>query len=535
MPARSTLIQTAVVSPAKTESHGYGVVTTSSRLANLTSYNTKMLMENVPLNWISKGRITEADIGMAATTPILGQYVPAFGWPDDWAYYWEYLDARLLVPEVAFAIKLKNRLIWKPGFEIECKTESNRDKFMKAWTKLKFAKAFSRLTTSALTYGNGYGEIIDNSKAVWSGASQLPSGYTVGMRDLTSWTPGTATYGVKLLDARTMRVYIDPRSWDTERAENYIERYIQRLWTAPLSRTRQDLLESNQEPNFHPDQILHLKFNEVVGGTYGYSMIREAFYTIKAYLLMLQYLPAIVQKRADPLLHIQYGGLIKTPDGTEQTVLSKGQNDSDMATWQAGLMYRQPGEDIYTDILTTIKQIYTNEGALRGINELIEIWKERVLIGLGLPTALIDPLGRSAGEIKWGDLKFETLEDEIQECQRQVEELINFEFINRIIPGDVEFHFNPITPEDWRANVAPLLDLYHADAISREYLLSRLNMTEDAGQGTLFPLPAGGGSGGNIPAIGVSAAPGTQSVAPQIYETVQVKTPDGQIYEVKRR
>ena len=39
-------------------------------------------MERIPLRWIAEGRITESDIGLAATTPVLGQYAPTFGWPD---------------------------------------------------------------------------------------------------------------------------------------------------------------------------------------------------------------------------------------------------------------------------------------------------------------------------------------------------------------------------------------------------------------------------------------------------------------------
>jgi hypothetical protein len=50
-----------------------------------------------------------------------------------------------------------------------------------------------------------------------------------------------------------------------------------------------------------------------------------------------------------------------------------------------------------------------------------------------------------------------------------------------------EFHFNPITPEDWRANEAPLADLYQRGIVSAEYVRQRLNIPEEAGSGTMAP------------------------------------------------
>lgn len=54
---------------------------------------------------------------------------------------------------------------------------------------------------------------------------------------------------------------------------------------------------------------------------------------------------------------------------------------------------------------------------------------------------------------------------------------------------EFEFHFNPITPEDWRANEAPLADLYQRKIVSGEYVRDRLNIPEEAGMGTMAPDP----------------------------------------------
>jgi hypothetical protein len=57
-------------------------------------------------------------------------------------------------------------------------------------------------------------------------------------------------------------------------------------------------------------------------------------------------------------------------------------------------------------------------------------------------------------------------------------------------PSKVNWRFNPITPEDWRANEAPLADLYQRGLISAEYVRDRLNIPESAATGTMFePAP----------------------------------------------
>jgi len=59
-------------------------------------------------------------------------------------------------------------------------------------------------------------------------------------------------------------------------------------------------------------------------------------------------------------------------------------------------------------------------------------------------------------------------------------------------PRKINWRFNPITPEDWRANEAPLADLYQRGIVSAEYVRDRLNIPESAGTGTMFkpPTPA---------------------------------------------
>lgn len=459
------------------------IIMGSGLTENKEGYNFGLRIKEV-----AKGRITEGDLAIAQTTIVLGQYAPQFGWPDDWALYWEYLDARLLVPEVAFAIKLKKNLIWKTGYEIVTKDEALKERFKYIWEKCRMERVFKSLTEDALTFGNGYAESVDNSIADWStpfipNAGALGADQGTDYTNLVKFTEATEFYGLKKLDPRTMRVQVDPANFDTRNATIAVQKYIHRVWTGPLAPQRSSTNTiASSEISLHPKQCYHLKFNTVVGGIYGYSMIREGFYTAKAYCMMMQYLPAIVQKRADVRLHFKYGGEVKH-DGQIDTVLSP-RNGFD--AWIARTSAVAPTEDLYTDILTDIQQIYKSDGPLRGLNELIQVWKERLLIALGIPTALLDPQGNNTQEIKWGGLKFEILENEIRECQQTVEDLINEQFMPHWVGGDAKFRFNPITPEDWRANVAPLLELYNSRVISKEYVLERLQMPTSAGEGTMF-------------------------------------------------
>ena len=51
------------------------------------------------------------------------------------------------------------------------------------------------------------------------------------------------------------------------------------------------------------------------------------------------------------------------------------------------------------------------------------------------------------------------------------------------------FHFKEITPEDWRANEAPLADLFQRGLVSAEYVRQRLKIPEEGGVGTMVPTP----------------------------------------------
>ncbi len=467
--------------PKPTPPQGYGVILASSAE---TRYTLRDVMERVPLRMFAKGRLTEGDLALATATPILGQYAPQFGWPDDWGLYWEYLDGYLFIPEVAWAIKTKTRLIFKPGYTIDADPDA-RDFLEAEFKRLKLIQRFKGACKNALIWGNAYLETVDDSEAVWSEPTMPSQAVGVlGTRVLQSWKPATGLYGLKPVDPRTVRVVINPFAFDPTRGEVSVTKYIQRVWQGPLGPTSAGIWSSNQEIDLHPEQVLHLRFNKLPDGIYGYSMYRETVYVLKGYMVMLQFLPGIVQKRSDPLLHFKQGGNVKTIDGVEQTEYLRGE---DFIKWQSTIQNRQPGEDVFSDVLTSVEEVFKGaSGPLAGIEQFIQIWKERVLMGLGIPQTMVDVL-KPGGEIKWGELKFEVLEDEIREYQEAVEDLLNDRIIPRLLAASkfagakVVFKFNPITPEDWRASTSPLIDLKNAGVVGPIYIRKKLNIPEDAG------------------------------------------------------
>ncbi len=485
--------------------------------AVLTPKNTRFIMERVPIRWLSEGRITEADLALAATTPVLGQYAPTFGWPDDWGWYWEYLDAYIFIPEAAFAVKLKTRQVWKPGFEFDGGSKVFQEKLKKEWEKRKVFRSLWDATKNTLIWGNSYIESVDDSLAAWEkgspadvaqGAAYLGN-VTGAPRPLISYQQPSRFFGLKNTDPRTFRIQVHPQrwdptpnvpptrttgvesDWDEPRSTIKIEKYIQRRWAGPLAPTA--LLGSETEIDFHPDQILSLQFNKITGGIYGYSTYRETLFALKGYLLMLQFLPSIGQKRADTTLHFRMGGDRFTETGAKVTTIPT--NDEILSQKQF-IENRMPGEDIYTDIFTTAEEVYKGGGGTERIDSYLQAYKERVLMGLGIPMTVATLAGGQ--EIKWGTLNFELMEDEIREYQQQVEDLVNDWVLPRLLLNlgfelgdgpEVSFHFNPITPEDWRANEAPLADLYQRGIISSEYVRDRLNIPDEAGKGSMAPAP----------------------------------------------
>src|SRR6266699_4987494 len=169
----------------------------TSALSKSALHDVNTIVESVPISWIPQGRIRksdivraknfeynpwniteklkaqirEADLALAATTPVLGQYAPTFGWADDWGWYWEYLDANLFVPEVSYAVKLKTRQVWKPGFEFETSSDTLTKKIQKEWNRRKIFQSRCEATKNALIWGNSYIESVDDSEAKWDKSS----------------------------------------------------------------------------------------------------------------------------------------------------------------------------------------------------------------------------------------------------------------------------------------------------------------------------------------------------------------------------
>jgi hypothetical protein len=381
---------------------------------------------------------------------------------------------------------------------------------------------------NAFIWGNEYLASQDNSDAKF--AEGTPADYAQGAsfsnitgapRPLVSFKPATKFYGLMNTDPRTFRIQVHPQRWDDIRHTILVEKYIQRRWAGPLAPTY--VLGSDTELDFHPEQIFHLAFNKITGGIYGYSTFREVLFTLKGFLIMLQFLPSIVEKRADPLLTVTVGGE-QTIGGVKQWVTP---TNEDFLVAKDRIASRMPGEDIFIDAMTKIEEVYRGRGSAERVEEYITTYKERIMLGLGIPMSVASMAG--GAEIKWGTLNFELMEDEIREYQMTVENLVNEWVIPRIklnlgVSGEeVTFAFNEITSEDWRADVAPLVQLYASGIIPQEYVWRRLGIPPShVATGTFNPLPVPGTPG---QANKTAAQPRSQGGLPLSKKTGEVPKP----------
>jgi hypothetical protein len=93
-------------------------------------------------------------------------------------------------------------------------------------------------------------------------------------------------------------------------------------------------------------------------------------------------------------------------------------------------------------------------------------------------------LSQASAEIKWGALNYEVLEDEVSEIQEIDAEEINRKLIPRLHPNTkgrrANFQFNPVHPEDWRADAAALLPWVQGGWVSPAYARNRLKMPPEA-------------------------------------------------------
>jgi hypothetical protein len=166
--------------------------------------------------------------------------------------------------------------------------------------------------------------------------------------------------------------------------------------------------------------MLLLQLNKITGGIYGYSTFRETLFALKGYLVMLEFFPGIVQKRSDTTIHFQHGGDKFTENGKQVTTIPTQDEILNTKTW---IESRAPGDDIHTDRFVESKPLYQGGDGMERISELLQYFKERCMMGLGIPMTAAT-LSKGGAEVKFGDLSFELMEDETRENQQKQEDLI---------------------------------------------------------------------------------------------------------------
>ena len=469
-----------------------------SNISEITKNISSRKMEKLP-------EFRESDVGMASTTPLLGQYSSFFGWPDDWAYYWEYLDCSMYVPEIRKAIGIKQRLIWRAGWEIDSEDEDESERLERTLRNIGFEYVFREGSKTALKYGNFYCETVDNSIVRWSQGQALNP--TIGFASpvtVTYHKPADILYGFKPLDSRTVRVEVNPDEFDPDTHEPKRIKFVQQRWQGPVNPTQAQQIKDKatgetygNQIYFHPDQMIHLRFNRIDGGIYGYSMFRETYFPLKAYLVMIQYIPAIFYKRADPMLLIRFGGEIINEMGQKEVWWPR--TDDEFQAAKSRVSNRALTEDMYADIMTSVEEVYKNQGNLKGLEALLQVWKERIMMGLGIPPVLSET---KVASVRWGDLKYEDLLDEVREYQAEIEYVVNSKIIPRLTTDEtVRFRFKKIKQDDYLALMRAALPPVQFGIVNKRWFVDTLEIDPKYMKGAepmigLSANPLKGGIGG---------------------------------------
>jgi hypothetical protein len=411
---------------------------------------------------------------MAAISPVLGQYAGKMAYPDDWCLYWEYLYAYLCVPEVTFAVNTKTRMMWDPGWHIEAQTEKLEEKLTNKLKGINFELDWRALTKLAYISGNGYGLLVTDAEYGWDESDPKNPHFQVTQEP-------TELRGLKLLDSRTMRRFVDPWNYDPIHHDIEVQRYLQRVYASPLGPVPRKIYLDPKHPkdpnlnwnevSIYPPVMAHLRFNRIYGSIYGYAPgLRETLTTLKGYLVMNQYLPLIFQKRADPLLHFSYGGNVLGYNNQQMTIMPSGEGQLDYLRSQ--MEGKIPGGDLYTDQLTQVEEVYKSNTNMRGLPDLMAAWLERVWHGFNMP-------------IKGTQFENEAFLSELHENQLLVEQLVNNQVIPLFTAKDATFHFNDLVPDDWYAKARVVTQLMQSGIINKLTALYMLGLPEDAGEGAV--------------------------------------------------
>lgn len=452
--------------PLGTSMSGINAIDLSREMAQLV---------NAPIRELATGRVfIDKTATIAAISPILGQYAGRISYPDDWGAYWEYLYGYLLVPEIYFALNLKNRLVWAAGWNLEASDDKLVEKVKKRLKAMRFQAAMSQMSQSGYEFGNSYAALVTDADYTWN-----TEGDVYGDTYTLDHEP-TKLYGFKIIDPRTMRRFADPWNYDPEINDVKVIKFIQRVYTAPLGpRPKVEYLINKRifnEINTPPELMLHLRFNRIFDSLYGYSSMRSVLPVIKGYVLMHQFIPLLFQKRADPLLHFKFGGPVYTGDGNSQTTMmprNRGQIDA----LKSGVESRNPGEDLFTDFLTEINEVYKSRDNVRGMDKFIYIWRERMWHGLNIPVVGSDAVENS--------IEIEGMFNEIKENQRLIEDMVNRQILPLLTSRDIVFKFNDLVPEDWMSKSRVITQLFQSGLINGKSARFMLGFPEDWGKGAM--------------------------------------------------
>jgi hypothetical protein len=350
--------------------------------------------------------------------------------PHDFASYQDYFDLYELFGPIGQALDIKNNMIWQNGFDVEAKTDSDKEKLNQLMANLEIDVTFDSASLTALQCGNAYFSLITEG-------------------DLPELRP---------LDPLTI-------SADVDKETGKVTKYYQML--------------VNQQPiPFEPEQIVHLAFRKPRGVIFGVGNLRRNLASAKALLYMRQKVPEIVRKRADNPLNVKVGD----PDHRV--------SDEVWTKTLADLKGHQPGEDYINDGWVTFDEVYKNLAVGRGsIMELFQIFERDLIAGLGVPE---EALGFAQSTTQATALYQKAqLEQEIRKYQRTIKRLLESRIFPLAEIEDARIIWRPLSPEDENLKATRMDMLVKSGIIGPKFARKQLGYPEEEAAEGAMSQPSG--------------------------------------------
>lgn len=245
---------------------------------------------------------------------------------------------------------------------------------------------------------------------------------------------------LKLLDPDSMYVYASetgdiigyiqhPKSkrW---RGENTLKDY-QRKKGRRQRRWKQEVVDSYPKAIvFDPDEIIHVKWNDMPDSYYGVSTIEPMMRTLTTYIGMLQDISVMIRRYGSPMIVWKLG----TPEMPADKKMMKD--------FQKGMDQRNIGTDPVVPGIVEWDVVSAGERAM-DIEPYVRSLRDDMFAGIAVPEIVLG--GTSSGARAGSETQLEAFSRKISEIQKLIEDLCK----NQIFPRVLGLGIKPFTRAEW--------------------------------------------------------------------------------------